>query len=235
MKKIVLVALIVSPFFCVANQRQETFLKACAEFDAGHVAKALELYSSLEPQTPSILYNRASCYYLLGKYEKALTCARLVQKKGTREVAYKAQILIGEIQTKLSLKRDSAWYTVALLMQSYVSLVLVQLLFLFLLFFFVIALWRNALGPVRAVFLVSTLAFVGAFCGFDYWFCRQQYAVVIGNGVKVYAGPDAQFHVVGTVQAGQEVKVVEESQSWYKVSFQELQGWIQKTDLDKII
>jgi len=218
-----------------ANQTQETFLKACAQYDQGQVKEALALYGSLEQKTPSLLYNIGSCYYALGQYVKALSAFRKVERQGNARIAKKAHEAIVRIQEKLQLPRDTHWYTAALMAESYVAIYLVQLLFLVLLITILVLLWFKLFIGLKVFFLSILLGMSGAFCAFDYWFSRQAYAVALHEQVSVYAGPDKEFHKIGQLRLGQEVKVVQESQSWYKVSFQEIVGWVEQTDLDLII
>lgn len=218
-----------------ANQTQETFLKACAQYDQGHVKEALSLYESLEHQTPSLLYNKGLCQYMLGEYAKALSSFRKVERQGNTRIAKKAHEAIIIIQKKLQVPHDSHWYTTALLAESYVALYLVQFLFLLLLITILVLFWFKLFTGLKVFFLSILLVMSGAFCAFDYWFSHQIYAVVVHEQAAVYTGPDREFHKIGQLRLGQEVKVVEESQSWYKVSFQELIGWVEQTDLDLII
>lgn len=214
-----------------ANQTQETFLKACAQFDKGHVREALELYTSLDVQSPTLWYNIGCCYYILGQYAQALVAFRQAERTGTISLVKKTAIMVRKVQEKLELSPDTHWYRTALLAESYIALFLVQLLFLALLLGLIVCLWFKLIGRVKLIFLGLFLLIAGSFCVFDYWFSHQQYAVVLSDSAAVYAGPDKEFHKLGTVRRGQEVKVVQEAQSWYKVSFQELQGWIEQTDL----
>lgn len=222
-------------FYAHANQTQETFLKACARYDQGHPQEALDLYELVEPKTPSVLYNIASCYYALGNHTKALVFYRKAQKHGNAQLCKKAHEAIIKIQDSLQVAHDSHWYTKALIVESYVAIGLVQILFLALLILLIVCLWWRLMATLKIAFLSILLVMAGMFCVFDYWFSHRTYAVVLHDDVSVYAGPDKEYHKVATLRSGQEVKVVEESQSWYKVSFQEFQGWIEQIDLDRII
>lgn len=234
MKKIFFVAMAALFFTVSAHQAKETFLKALAEYNQGHIQQSVELYESLEQKTPAILYNSGLCYYRLDNYGKALTCFRKVERRGNHEVVKKAQAMQALIKQKKGFSADSYWYTTIITIKSLLSPLFVQILFLLLSVFFVLLLYLKRLKGLKCVLLGSALVLMTIVTLTDYWFSSQVYAVVIQSEVVAYAGPDKEFHKVATLHAGQEVKVVEEKQSWYKVSFQNFQGWVEQIDLEKI-
>ena len=214
-----------------ADQTQETFLKAGAYYEEGRIAHALELYKKIQAPYPAVFYNRGLCHYALEQYPEALVALRKTQRLGTREVYKKASRAVALTQKKMGISDDSSFFETALTIHTIVPGDWVRFLFLLMLTLFSLMV---VLGRVttRLLLLGSILLLTtGVGCGYDYWFSQQQYGVVISKGAFVYTGPDKQFHKVAEIPVGQEVKVVEQDHSWYKVYFPAGQGWVEKDDL----
>lgn len=234
MKKLFFIAMATMFFAVSAHQVKETFLKALAEYNHGRLQESVELYESLKEKTPAVLYNSGLCYYQLGNYAKALACFRKVEKRGNHQVVKKAQKMEALTKQKLGFSSDSYWYTTVITIKSWVSTFVFQLLFLLFCTFSVFLFYFKKIKRLESVFFVIALTAITMVTFIDYWFSCQVYAVVLQKEVQVYAGPDKEFHKVATLQFAQEVKVVEEKQSWYKISFQNFQGWVEQIYLEKI-
>jgi|GEM_PF-2991841 len=214
-----------------ADQTQEAFLKAGAYYEEGKIAQALELYKKIQAPYPSVFYNCGLCYYALEQYPEALVAFRKTQRIANREVYKKASAAAILSQKKLGMTDTASFFETALTMHALIPADSVRFLFLLVLalFSFMFLLGR---ATRRLVLVGSFLILVtGGACGYDYWFSKQQYGVVISKMAFVYAGPDKEFHKVVEIPAGQQVKVVEQDHSWYKVYFPFGKGWIEQADL----
>jgi tetratricopeptide (TPR) repeat protein len=214
-----------------ADQTQETFLKATAYYEQGRVAHALELYKKIESPYPSIFYNRGLCHYALQQYPEALVSLRKVQRLGNRELYKKASHAVALVQKKMEGSDEASFFETAFAVHTLLPGDWVRFLFLLALAIFSIMVFMRRVTIRLGVVGVFLLLILGIACGYDYWFSRQQYGVVISKTAFVYAGPDKQFHKVAEIPAGQQVKVVEQDQSWYKVYFPAGQGWVEQADL----
>ena len=214
-----------------ADQTQETFLKATAYYEQGRVAHALELYKKIESPYPSVFYNRGLCHYALEQYPEALVSLRKAQRLGNRELYKKAFHAAVLAQKKVGVSDESSFFEAAVAVHTLLPGDWVRFLFLLVLALFsVMVLAGRATKRLLAVGILLLLI-TGTGCGYDYWFSKQRYGVVIPKGAFVYTGPDKQFHKVVEIPAGQQVKVVEQDQSWYKVYFPAGQGWVEQADL----
>jgi tetratricopeptide (TPR) repeat protein len=214
-----------------ADQTQEAFLKAGAYYEEGRIAQALELYKKIQVPYPSVFYNCGLCYYALEQYPEALVAFRKTQRIGNREVYKKASDAVILSQKKLGIADTASFFETALAIHALIPADLFRFLFLLVLALFslVVLLGRTTLRLVLVgVFLILS---TGGVCGYDYWFSKQQYGVIISKMASVYAGPDKEFHKVAEIPAGQQVKVVEQDHSWYKVYFPVGKGWIEQADL----
>jgi tetratricopeptide (TPR) repeat protein len=214
-----------------ADQTQETFLKAGAYYEQGKITAALELYKKITVPYPSVFYNRGLCHYSLGHYSQALADFRNAQRLGNRELYNKVSHAVLLAQKKLGVSQNSSFFEMAMALHNRLPGEWLRLLFLlFLTLFSLLVLSGKIFARVRAG-LLFCVVMTGIGCGYDYWFSHQRYGVVIPKVAGVYAGPDKQFHKVGEIQIGDQVKVVEEDHSWYKVYFPAGQGWVEQSDL----
>ena len=214
-----------------ADQTQETFLKAGAYYEEGRVARALELYKKIQAPYPSVFYNCGLCHYALEQYPEALVVFRKAQRLGNREVYKKASHAAVLTQKKLGITGTTSFFETALTMHALMPADWVRFLFLLVLALFSLMVLLDR-ATTRLLLVGSFLLLTtGVGCGYDYWFSKQQYGVVISKMAFVYTGPDKQFHKVGEIPAGQQVKVVEQDHSWYKVYFPVGKGWIEQADL----
>jgi len=215
-----------------ADQVQESFLKAGALYGQGHIKQALDLYQHSTALYPSLLYNRGLCHYALGAYPAALADFRRAQRQGNQELFAKASQAISFTQKKLDLPEDSALERLQLRVISFVPADGIKLFFLFLLASVVwLVMRRRFTGRVRYIFIFLLMT-AGICCVAVHRLSKQQCGIVIPSSASLYAGPHKQFHKVGEVRAGQQVKVVQQDQSWYKVYFRGEQGWIEQADLE---
>lgn len=217
--------------FLQADQTQETFLKAGAYYEKGKVTEALELYKKISLPYPSVLYNSGLCYYALGQYAQALVAFKKAERLGTRQLFNKASQAIALTQKKLGVPEDPSFFNISWLIHTFLPGDGVRFLFLLVLALFslIVALGRSTVRLTVAA--ITFLLMTGTCCAYDYWFSCQRYGIVLSKDAFVYAGPDKQFHKVSEIRVGQQVKVVEHQQSWYKVYFLGGQGWVQETDL----
>ncbi len=214
-----------------ADQTQETFLKAGAYYEQGRVAQALELYKKIQAPYPSVFYNSGLCHYALEQYPEALVALRKAQRLGNRELYKKASHAVVLTQKKMGVSETSSFFETALKVHTMLPGDWMRFLFLLVLGLFSVMVFLGRSTPRFLMMGVLLLLITGTSCGYDYWFSQQQYGVVIAKGAFVYTGPDKQFHKVAEIPAGQQVKVVEQDHSWYKVYFPAGQGWVEQADL----
>ena len=233
MKLSLLMLLISTTLF--GHQEKELFLKAVAYYQEGNVQEALSLYQSIAQKSPAVLYNIGICYSVLGDYAQALSAFRNAEQNADPELMVKLDGAIQKVKNKLGHPIDSSQYRLFLLFTSYVSIFVVQILFLFFLMLLMVLWWFRLGTRLRVAFILIGLVSTGLFCAFDYWLSSCHYAVIIESDVPLYAGPDVEYHKLFSLPKGQEVKVVEEQQSWYKVYSNGMYGWLEDKNLERLI
>ncbi len=218
-----------------AHQQKELFLKGVAYYDQGNIKEALSLYQSIAEKSPAVFYNIGMCDRALGNYPQALSAFRNAEQNADPLLMKKLNTVIQDVKKKLNQPLDSSYYRLFLFFASYISIFFVQILFLGCLFWLMILWWLRLGSRLHKVFIFIALMSAGFFCGFDYWLSRSNYAIVIHNDIPLYAGPDVEYHKLFSLPAGQEVKVVEQQQSWYKVYSNGMYGWLEEKNLERLI
>lgn len=232
MKKIILFMMAAGWVNLSADALQETFLKAGAHYEQGHMKQALELYEKIDTPYPSVFYNRGLCHYSLGAYPQALADFRRAQRMGNKELFSKASQAVALTQKKLGMAPDSCIFHAQMAAHTIFSGDLVRALVIAFLMLLALLVMFNCYTVKQIVVLIGLIISLGSCCAYDYWFSRQRYGVVVAKQALLYAGPDKEFHRVGEVAAGQQVKVVQQDQSWYKVYFRPEVGWVEQGDLE---
>lgn len=235
-KTIHLCMIIMSCFFTAlnANKYDEQYHKASKLFAQKEYQQALDLYASLEPQGAITYYNQGVVLYHLKEYARALAFFRKAHFYADAALQKKIAFNVAKTQEKLGVPVDPWWYSWLLLVQSYCSLFLFQLIFLIssYLFYFSISqhtIFEKMRVPALVLFLLS-----GSVVGAKYWVLKQHSAVVITQNGKLFAGPNNEFHEVADLKYGQEVKVVDQEESWYKMLYPHGKGWIQKSNVEEV-
>ena len=217
-----------------ANKYDEQFHKASKLFAQKEYQQALDLYASLKPQGTITYYNQGVVLYHLKDYARALAFFKKAHFYADAALQKKIAFNVARTQEKLGVPLDPWWYTWLLLVQSYCSLFLFQLIFLISSYLFYLSLGQHTIFEKMRVPALVLFVASGAVVGAKYWILKQHSAVVITQNAKVFAGPNNEFHEVSDLKYGQEVKVVDQEESWYKMLYPHGKGWIQKSDVEEV-
>ena len=123
----------------------------------------------------------------------------------------------------------------ALLVQSYFSLFVLQILFLLAWFGWWSAEYTGSavMKKYKLVLLLISIS-CGSLIAVMYWVREYHTAVIIVPEAKIFAGPNTEFDTVAHGKEGEQVTVVQKEDTWYKVSCQNVHGWIQSADVEQI-
>lgn len=236
MKKSILILSLLVGVTLFANKHDENYYKAAKLFKSGEYQEALAAYQSLQPQGPITYYNTGIVLYHLKNYSQALAAFRKAQLYAQPVLLKKIEHNIFQVNEKLNLGPDPSGYTMLLFVQAYCSLFILQCLFLFvwlswyISFFVPVPLLKKA----RPLLLVLTVCF-GSLIALKYLIIARQKGVVVVDNAKIFTGPNSEFHELATLQEGEEVKVVDQEESWYKMHYRNIDGWMRKDDVEAII
>ena len=110
---------------------------------------------------------------------------------------------------------------------------LVQLLFLgawLLLFFGFYKRWHIKKGYVWLISLLFLLI-VLATVMMVYYDAYRPHGIIIQDKLSVYNGPDTALYTIGTVPQGAVVYIKGRQKKWYKIVYDGLEGWAQKSGI----
>lgn len=209
--------------------------KANKALKTGQYQDALEGYQSLESQGPVIYYNTGIAQYHLQQYGKALASWGKAEQHAGPALLKKIQANKTKAYQKLGIQESHPWRIMALLVQSYFSLFLLQILFLLTWFGWWFADYSSSalVRKYKVVLLLISIS-CGCLLAVKYWVQEYQRAIVIVSEAKIFAGPNTEFDSVAHIKEGEQVTVVQKEDTWYKVSCQNVHGWIQSVDIEQI-
>lgn len=251
MKKIVLLlsVLLISlwGFAIDDSQREQQAEQFYAE---GKYADAADIYNKLLAEgmeSAALYYNLGNCYYKLGEntkailnYERSLLLdPRDGMTRYNLKMAQHAIVDKIEVLPELFLVR---WYKSMITYFSadqwgYISVALFILFLIMAALFF----YSRSIGVKKTGFVVGIIAFFLTIASI-YFAMRQdsrvserEYAIVTTPSVTVKGAPDNSGTSLFLVHEGLKVRLVGELGSWYNIRLADgNEGWVMKTDLEKI-
>lgn len=230
-KFLCLVFLTVIPFFVTAaKNNQEQFLQAVQLQHDKKYKNALAVYEAINPKGRAVLYNMGLSYYGLGQFPHALAYLQRAQRNApSSEYALIAHQLT-TIKKQLGQPAiASFWYTAIARWVSGISLLLLQLIFLFLWY---LLWWR--FGYIQKnrrkafLFALWTILFTVCSVGLFVKATLQRYTggVIIEKEVSLRAGPQKEYDAVGAVTSGDQVTIIKKNDNWYLVKAGSNRGWV---------
>lgn len=250
MKKILLILSVIA-WSCGVFAAEASLQEEAEQlYAAGNYAGAADIYRKIladDQESAELYYNLGNCYYKLGEntqailnYERALLLnpgdemARYNLKMAQHAIVDKIEVL-----PELFLVR---WYKAVETHFSadqwgYISVALFILFLVMAALFF----YSRSIGVKKAGFVVGIIAFFLTL-GTIFFAMRQErrvsereYAVITTPSVTVKGAPDNSGTSLFLVHEGLKVKVIGELGDWYNIRLADgNEGWVAKTDLEKI-
>lgn len=213
-----------------SQQAQELFLLANKAYEKGNYAEALRHYKAIKKKGPVLWYNMGNCYYHEQDFAHAIACWQRALKGASVSLYNDVQHNCGCAYQKLSKEYQSTLWDRCIDYSAYrLPILVVQFLFLlcWLLLFIIVWQWSKSwfvyLGMVGACLLLIYFGFV---LWYQYNQQCQTYGIVIEKTAPFYVGPHTQYHVRGTAEIGDKLKLVQKRAEWYKVSKDGVIGWM---------
>lgn len=214
-----------------AGVQEEIFLNANRLYQAGEFNNALALYESITQKGVAVWYNMALAAYHLNRKPEALAhLYRALQQAdwATYRQIKNTIVLINPVDSWIV---QCIWYLEYC--ASFLPYIYWQLLVICLAWITVLLLWGNykryKIHVVSCVSWVSCVLLLSV----KYQSLHQQYAIIKDHGANLYAGPNPDFFVKQQIRAVENVIVLQEKNSWYKVRYGSTQGWLQADDVIK--
>ena len=219
--------------YCVANTNQEAFLQANKLCTTGHFAEALVIYNGINAKGAVVWYNMGNCYFYQNELVKAIWSWLQVCKIGSSSEIINSRYNIKIAQDLLTIKEPSGYRTIDLL-NCYMSFFNLQLLILLSVFLLFGALFLAKKAVVKRIIKTAFLLMELSIIGITFWYAKQLDLVyaVVQNKTDLVAGPANDYHTLGTVSAGQILRVKLSEAEWcYVVGQVGVKGWLAKKDL----
>jgi hypothetical protein len=204
---------------------QELFLSAQQLYAQKKYDAAVAAYHTMKVKGPAVWYNLGNCQYHLGQYEQArlywqvaqcgaLACVR-------KDVAHNTHVLAQKgYEMPFSLSEYIAYYS------AQIPTLVWQLMVLFAWCMLAYLLYTSAKKRVLLMILVCLMMIGCVVLGVRYQESHRLLACVSSPGVTLFSGPDERYHRVGTLDAITTVVVDEVKDTWCKVCYKNLLGWV---------
>jgi len=251
MKKIVLLLSVLLPGLCgFALDIPQMEQQAEQLYAEGKYADAAEIYNRIRAEgmeSAGLYYNLGNCYYKQGENTKAvLNYERsLLLNPGDPMARYNLRMAQQAVVDKIEVLPELflvRWYKALETYFSadqwgYISVVLFIVFLLMAALFF----YSRSVGVKKTGFVVGIIVFFLAI-GSVYFAVRQdnriserEYAIIVTPSVTVKGAPDNSGTSLFLVHEGLKVRVVGELGNWYNIRLADgNEGWVAKTDLEKI-
>lgn len=208
---------------------REHFVQANTFYHKKEYKKALELYQKIQKKWYAVWFNLGNCAYQLMQHRQAY--AYWLQSEQGAPLCMQSKL---EYHYRL-LSDNHGIHSLRPLYRQCImrlSLFYVQLFFILLWSFFCISLylrcWKNR--PIFFMVICLCTCISGILVFMCYSVSNQKYLVTKEN-IFLYAGPNKQYHTVGSCDAIGAVVIKDTYNSdWYKVDSHALTGWIFKDD-----
>lgn len=211
------------------GSNQEYFLKGQELYEQREYGKALESYDVITNKGPATWYNMGNCAYHMKRYDDACVYWLRARKGATKEQVHNIKTNIDLVSKAIGTSIDVAALETPLY---YIPLVGLQVLFfaLWILFFWVTT-RRHPRKKETLLLLVLAIILVSYLLVVKYRINHRVYAMVQKDQVAFFAGPNTQYHTLGSLRRYDMVMIDKHADSWCKISCGDQTGWIPAQDL----
>ena len=214
----------------------EKVLLAHKLYGENQYESALELYNKVENKGSGTWYNMGNCHYKMDDPLNALICWKKAEQYATWkefkaihhniDQAYEKLGIIG-ITKKESFLRHARRYL------STFSLFGWQIIFLILwtlmLFTGASCIQKKRYYSMTMLALFVILSATSVFT--KYTLINKPSGIVTKENLIVYAGPNDEFHDIGTVIQADHLTICQEEKEWLKIKYNDIQGWVSRNDV----
>jgi hypothetical protein len=208
-----------------AGAQEEIFLKANEAYKKHDFAQAEQLYASIAKKGLAVWYNMGLTAKALDKPADALAYYhKALQQTGPAEfwrIKNQMQTIHPE-GSFAALVRNYAQYA-----SSFLSLLHWQLLLIICLALCLLCMKK---APTYALLWILAVS-ISTITTVRYRLITDKKFFVKAMTANVYAGPGKNFSIIGTVPLYGQGTVLQEKDSWYRVRYTRLKGWLEANDI----
>jgi tetratricopeptide (TPR) repeat protein len=230
-------------FFCTfinARNDEEFFLRGNKQYAQKKYDDAFNSYEMISKKGSAVLYNMGNCCFYKGDYAQALVYWSRAQVGATPQeyaliVQNKEHVahLLGK-EGIVSGRQKVVTFLQALL--PYISLFLLQLLFLLCWYFCLFLLRKQQIRFKKTIVGCASFAmmFFGSLLHIHYMQQGVQGGIVVKKDAQLLVGPDKGFQSLCPLVYAHNVAVKERREGWYKIQYADMIGWVE-ADMVQII
>lgn len=213
----------------------EKFEMAATHYNQQQFDQAYTILKDLNPKNAPVLYNMGNCAYKKNEFDHALIWWRCAHATASAALKNTIEHNIGIVEKKLNKSAQKSSLKNILAFYRSIALIIFQLFFLISWFSLLLFIKKYKHGTKYTASFFALLLFVsilsGIALGFKYHILNQRRGIVMKHNVSLFAGPDEQYHVLGSLDSTSEVIVLEQRPSWYKVSTEQGSGWVARDSI----
>ena len=215
-----------------AGDDQEFFLRAHTYYAEKNYDAALKMYDMITHKGSAVLYNMGNCFFYKDDYPHALVYWSRAEAGASSSEYNLIQHNKELVFKRLGMQRNIGWlkYGIEYVRhQPYVSLFILQILFLIFWWLLLLAMRKKQNGlqkTVRAFLCVCVMIF-GFIISVEYSNYGVQSAIIAKKEGKLLAGPDNSFPVLSSLMYADCAAIKEVRDGWYKVQYADKIGWIE--------
>lgn len=227
-KKLLIFSVLLTSFIC-CNDNQ-IFKEANALYSKESFEKALNLYNSITLKSSECWFNLGNCYYKLNKFSLAIASWKKALKGASNEDIKDLEFNLLKAKEKLSIEEDNNLfgeiYNFIVKCLNLMPIIYFQIILLtfWYLFFLIIAIKRK-FNLILCSLFVCNFFLLGCL-GIKHNEQNNNKKGIIIEKISVYAGPNKDYHIIGTLNLAEEVKINHKDNEWCKVSNNKLTGWV---------
>lgn len=231
MNKLILLTLIFNSII-FSQSDIEKFLQGNIFYKDNQFEKAIDLYQSIDNKNSHIWFNIGNSYYKLGKMAEAKVAFLRARKNARLPDLKNIDYNMNQLNQKLNINDDSSrleiFFGFISKYMSVTSFVMLQFLFLVLWFLgnlFLIKLIKTKKYALLLILIFVTFTFLVCLM-IKYFENNRKVGVIAIDNYVVLAGPDKNYHQIGSLKFCNKIIISKEFNGWLKVSKSDLTGWI---------
>ena len=231
-----MLTILVVCFFTVSYADDETwFAQGNALYDQKAYKPSLQAYQEIKQKGPVVWYNMGNAAYELQDYFNARLYWLHAQQHGNAAVftaSTKNLMRLAQQGLTDQLNRVYVWFW---WLSRYLSIYLWQLLFLIAWYAFFFVIYKGYRSyprprPRRSLWASSLLILITSIPIIVSYYAEQPKALAIEDA-SIYNGPNSSYYLLETLPKGSIVALNKIEKKWYKISYNQLTGWVNREHL----
>jgi hypothetical protein len=204
-------------------------------YKQGQFEQAYAILHAVDPKSSTVWYNMGNCAYKNNELYRARTCWLCAEVRAVGDVRQYTEYNLHVVEKKLNIDRKETFFKKIQNFYRSIDLMIIQIIFLIFWFSLLFFIKKYKHGTkYRSLFLGLLLFLVilgSAGLGLKYHSINQRRGIIMKQHVSLFAGPDEQFHILGSLEGGSEVIVHEQRPSWFKISTDQISGWVMQDSI----